>query len=242
MKRYIIALIALLSLTACKIADGFSRNEDAVDRLLYNRAVTAIREASNLSYYAIYADILLGGDETEIRLINAVLSKNYLVTIEEDGVKFQRILSNGVLENSYKVTTGGKRLSEGAVWELTTISQYQKLSAQFVGKQGAEREFYIEKIDEKPFFYEYDKLSYHFDFKYDASIDALAVLSTISGVGTIDGEGYTLDFTILKSAPVVTINCSGVDSGVIDIKYKDLVLGTEDKTTAVINGKYVSYE
>ena len=153
MKRYIVVLMALLSLTSCKIADGFSRNEDAVDRLLYNRAVTAIREASNLSYYAIYADILLGGDETEIRLLNAVLSKNYLVTIEEDGVKFQRILSNGVLENSYKVTTGGKRLSEGAVWELTTISQYQKFSAQFVGKQGAEREFYIEKIDEKQFFY-----------------------------------------------------------------------------------------
>ena len=132
MKRYIVVLVALLSLTSCKIADGFSRNEDAVDRLLYNRSLTAIREASNLSYYAIYADILLGGDETEIRLINAVLSKNYLVTIEEDGVKFQRILSNGVLENSYKVITGGKRLSEGAVWELTTISQYQKLSAQFV--------------------------------------------------------------------------------------------------------------
>lgn len=242
MKRYIVVLVALLSLTSCKIADGYSRNEDAVDRLLYNRAITAVREASELSSFAIYTDILLGGDETQIRLANAVLSNNYLVTIEQDGVKFQRVLSNGTIASSYKVITGGKKLSEGAVWELTTISQYQKLSAQFVGKQGAEREFYIEKIDSRPYLYESDKLSYHLDFKYDASMDALAVLSTISGVGTIDGEGYTLDFTILKSAPVVTINCSGVDSGVIDIKYKDLVLGTEDKTTAVINGKYVSYE
>ena len=46
MKRYIVALMALLSLTACKIDDGFGRSEDAVDRLLYNRALTAIQEAS----------------------------------------------------------------------------------------------------------------------------------------------------------------------------------------------------
>jgi hypothetical protein len=85
--------MALLSLTACKIDDGFGRSEDAVDRLLYNRAITAVREASELSSFAIYTDILLGGDETQIRLANAVLSNNYLVTIEQDGVKFQRVLS-----------------------------------------------------------------------------------------------------------------------------------------------------
>ena len=42
MKRYIVVLMALLSLTACKIDDGFGRSEDAVDRLLYNRAITAV--------------------------------------------------------------------------------------------------------------------------------------------------------------------------------------------------------
>lgn len=242
MRRYIVAFMALLSLTACKIDDGFSRSEDAVDRLLYNRALTAIHEASELSSFAIYTDILLGGDETQIRLANAVLSNNYLVTIEQDGVKFQRVLSNGTIADSYKVITGGKKLSEGAVWELTTQTLYQKLSAQFVGKQGAEKAFYIEKIDSRPFFYESDKLSYHLDFKYDASMEALAVLSTISGVGTIDGEGYTLDFAILDNTPVEVVNCNRIENGVINIKYKDLVLATEDKTTAVVNEGWVSYQ
>ena len=40
MKRYIIALVALLSLTACKISDGHRPDKNEVDRLLYNRAIS----------------------------------------------------------------------------------------------------------------------------------------------------------------------------------------------------------
>ena len=81
MKRYIITLVALLLLTACRIGEGNHPDKNAVDRLLFNRTSNILHEANLLSSFAIYADIQMSGNESEKRLANAVLFKDYLAHI-----------------------------------------------------------------------------------------------------------------------------------------------------------------
>ena len=236
MKRYIIALVALLSLTACKIFEGNSPDKNEVDRLLYNRASSVLKEVNLLSSFAIYADIHMSKDESAMRLANAVLFNDYYITEIEDGLLFQMINKEGVIYNSYKLKTDGKKLSDGVVWELTTLGKYNQLSAQYATRADSDGGFYIEKVDAKPLYSygEPDKVTYHFDFKYNVSIEQLAILSKISGLCSIKGWEYTLDFTIQSSSPAEVLNCNRLESGVIDIKYKDLVLGTEESSTAIV--------
>lgn len=246
MKRYIIVLVALLSLTACKIFDGNSPDKNEVDRLLYNRASSVLSEVNLLSSFAIYTDVYMSGNESEKRLASAVLCKDYLITEAEDGLIFKRVYSDGTMLDKYKITTGGKRLSEGVKWQLTALDRLDRLSAQYETRSDLDGGFYIEKVNETPYYGYYDvhppKISYHFDFKYDVSMDRLAVISNISGLCSIQGFDYTIDFTIQSSSPAEILNCNRIDKGVIDIKYKDLVLSTEESTTAVINEGRVSYE
>ena len=244
MKRYIIVLVALLSLTACKISDGHHPDKNEVDRLLYNRASSVLSEVNLLSSFAIYAEIYMSKDESAMRLANTVLFKDYYITEIEDGLLFQMINKDGVIYNSYKLKTDGKKLSEGVVWELTTLGRYNQLSAQYATRADSDGGFYIEKVDAKPLYSygERDKVTYHFDFKHNVSIEKLAVVSNISGLCSLKGSGYTLDFTIQSGAPAEVLNCSRLERGVVDIKYKDLVLNTEETTTAIIEEKQVYYE
>ena len=244
MKRYIIALVALLLLTACRIGEGNHPDKNAVDRLLYNRANTVLIEANLLSSFAIYADIYMSKDEATMRLANAVLFKDYLITEAEDGLIFKRVYSDGTMLDKYKITTGGKRLSEGVKWQLTALDKLDRLSAQYQTRSDLDGGFYIEKVNNTPYysFEGKDRVSYHFDFNYSVSMDRLAVISNISGLCSIQGFDYTIDFTIQSSAPIEVLNCNRIDKGVIDIKYKDLVLSTEERTTAVIKEGLVSYE
>ena len=246
MKRYIIALVALLLLTACRIGEGNHPDKNAVDRLLFNRTSNILHEANLLSSFAIYTDVYMSGDESEKRLANAVLFKDYLITEAEDGLIFKRVYSDGTMLDKYKITTGGKRLSEGVKWQLTALDKLDRLSAQYETRSDLDGGFYIEKVNKTPYYGYYDvhpsKISYHFDFKYDVSMDRLAVISNISGLCSIQGFDYTIDFTIQSSSPAEILNCNRIDNGVIDIKYKDLVLNTEERTTAVIKEGLVSYE
>lgn len=244
MKRYIIALVALLLLTACRIGEGNHPDKNAVDRLLYNRTSNILHEANLLSSFAIYTDVYMSGNESEKRLANAVLFKDYLITEAEDGLIFKRVYSDGTMLDKYKITTGGKRLSEGVMWQLTALDNYDRLSAQYQTRSDLDGGFYIEKVNDTPYysFEGKDRVSYHFDFKYSVSMDRLAVISNISGLCSIQGFDYTIDFTIQSSSPAEILNCNRIDKGVIDIKYKDLVLSTEERTTAVIKEGLVSYE
>ena len=244
MKRYIIALVALLLLTACRIGEGNHPDKNAVDRLLFNRTSNILHEANLLSSFAIYTDVYMSGNESEQRLANAVLFKDYLITEAEDGLIFKRVYSDGTMLDKYKITTGGKRLSEGVKWQLTALDRLDRLSTQYQTRSDLDGGFYIEKVNDIPYypFEEKDRVSYHFDFKYSVSMDRLAVISNISGLCSIQGFDYTIDFTIQSSSPAEILNCNRIDKGVIDIKYKDLVLSTEESTTAVINEGSVSYE
>ena len=114
MKRYIlVAIVAMLGLTSCVIGSGYTPNEDAAARTLYNRANDMLyMHAIAYAPYMIYADALLREDAEAVEILKTEEFSQYTAEILEDGVRLAHV--NG----STKVKTGGKRLEEGSVWQL----------------------------------------------------------------------------------------------------------------------------
>lgn len=189
MKRYIlVAIVAMLGLTSCVIGSGYTPNEDAAARTLYNRANDMLyMHAIAYAPYMIYADALLREDAEAVEILKTEEFSQYTAEILEDGVRLAHV--NG----STKVKTGGKRLEEGSVWQLFFYDN-DYASYTCTGIAGQQRSFTVISSNEND--------SVNITVSYRVTEDK-NIFITLVGEGLRDMKDYTLRFNIKEEDPII---------------------------------------
>ena len=232
MKRYItLALLALVSLTSCKVGDGTEPNPNGSKDVLWQRVYLSIYGAYNTSYWAICGDAILSGDEQTL----AIVENNCQVDIDKVEVTDNEIIlrENILYSNrSYRLVTRGKKLSEGAIWQLyndvTSLSgSKSQLLATFNGKEGVERCFSVKNTSNE------SEIASDFSYNYTAD-NALVVTHTCSG--KVEEDGYAINFVTNLQLPVLFKN-GKISEGEVDITYTDKELSTVRAFTVQIIGE-----
>lgn len=104
MKRFFIAVMALLTLTACKIEDGYIPAKDRAKDLIWDMVSRRISEAKSYADYAIVAEAAMSDSGEKFALVrSALISSLTEVTVEADRVIFT---NNGVVQSPVATFTG----------------------------------------------------------------------------------------------------------------------------------------
>ena len=221
MKRYIlVALVAMLGITSCVIESGYTPNEDAAARTLYNRAndmlfMHAIAHCPKI----IYADALIREDAAAIEILKKDEFDNYTTEIGEDGVKIIHV--NGTMT----VKTGGKRLEEGGVWQLYFYDN-DYASYTCTGIAGQQRSFTVISSNEND--------SVNITVSYRVTEDK-NIFITLVGEGLRDMKDYTLRFKIKEEDPIIFRhpNLYRPIFGTMYIDYHDINRGKKLSVSAI---------
>ena len=221
MKRYIlVALVAMLGITSCVIESGYTPNEDAAARTLYNRANDMLfMHAIAYAPYMIYADALLREDAEAVEILKTEEFSQYTAEILEDGVRLAHV--NG----STKVKTGGKRLEEGGVWQLYFYDN-DYASYTCTGIAGQQRSFTVISSNEND--------SVNITVSYRVTEDK-NIFITLVGEGLRDMKDYTLRFNIKEEDPIIFRhkNLYRPIFGTMQIDYHDINRGKKLSVSAI---------
>lgn len=237
MKRFFLAVMALLTLTACKIEDGYIPAKDRAKDLIWDMVSRRISEAKSYADYAIVAEAAMSDSGEKFALVrSALISSLTEVTVEADRVIFT---NNGVPK--IVVTTAGKRLSEGGEWKLQYVSNgvVQSPVATFTGVEGRSDLFTQEYVGRQM----RAMVTTH---KYLVSTTPTrAIYLDMWGSGSFNGaEDYTLEFTIGEENPLCydEYNYNSYQSGEVEIAYKDLVTGDTREFSVVYSNQNREYK
>lgn len=227
MKKYILlCMVALWSLTGCKLEEGGSPGDDRSNRIVTNHVLGAINNMGAVQYghYAIYADALLNGDEALCAALKERWFAVETITLEEDQLRF--VTSKYGL--CYTLQTQGKLLSEGATWRLSYANNFgrEQDMATFVGIEGEMCQYrhscQREGDDEK----------HRIDLMVAYEVVGLdsQVVINCRGNGRIQEEdgAYSIDFAIDEEHPLrYEDRTYRPHSGELTISYKDHLLGKQ---------------
>ena len=227
MKKYILlCMVALWSLTGCKIAEGGSPGDNRSNRIVTNHVLGAINNMGAVRYahYAIYTEALLSGDEQLCAVLKERWFAGASITLEQDQVRFV----SQKYHSCYTLQTQGKLLSEGATWRLSYANNFgrEQDMATFVGIEGQTSQYRHSYQGEG------DDEKHRFDLMVAYEVVGLdsQVVINCRGNGRIqeaDGE-YTIDFAIDEEHPLrYEDRTNRPDSGELTISYKDHVLGKQ---------------
>lgn len=230
MKRYIlVALVAMLGITSCKIESGYTPKEHDGARVLFNHANNMLyTHALALSPYIIYADALLREDADAVEILKAEEFSQYTAEILEDGVRLAHV--NG----STKVKTGGKRLEEGGVWQLYFYDN-DYASYTCTGIAGQQRSFTV--ISSK------DNDSVNVGVSYRVTEDK-KIQIFFTGQGKSETKSYTLHFSIKEDDPIIFRyhNLYSPIFGTMYIDYHDNNSGKKLSVSATAQLNNMKYE
>ena len=207
MRRYVIAILALLCLSSCRLEQGISPDARRSDRLMYEQVITSIDDIVGCYKYIIYTEAVMGGYLTEAEAIKNSGMGNLIISIEPGAVIFNG--SNN--KYSFKVTTDGKSLAEGGEWQLDYTSQTQRsFTYNYKGIEGGNHAFK----------YNITRGNTTVNFVATPTVTEHNANQYISGQGTIRTEDYELVFKIQDDAPML-YRFTGTNpvSGVLEMTY-----------------------
>lgn len=207
MRRYIIAILALLCLCSCRLEQGTSPNSHRADWLMYEQVVESTSRIVDYSRYILYTEATMCGYIDEAQAIkNSVLS--HLIISIEPGV----VVFNGSDNSfSYKVITDGKTLAEGGEWQLVYDSKNQRsFTYSYTGIEGGNHAFKYKIV----------RGNTTADFVVTPTLTEHTGCQYITGQGSIRTEEYELIFKIQQNAPLFYRLISWEpESGVLDMTY-----------------------
>lgn len=237
MKRYVIvAVAALLSLTACTIDSGYRPDHNQAYYLIHSQFNTHLDEAKTYANYAIVAQTLLGGSATDFAYVKSALLGGREAVAEQGRVVFSYNNKNYCI-----ITTGDKMLSEGGQWTLEQVASDGQLSlvASFTGVEGKSGEFNCVYMGRRG-------MSLTTTHKYIVSpAPSRAVYVDMWGSGQIVvADEYTIDFTISSDNPLRYDDYYmwGYISGEIAVLYKDIVEGSTRDFSVVYDNQKREYK
>lgn len=240
MKRYfIVAILALMTLTACRLDTANDPDLDRGNNLLWwHMQVPINQHYEHFRAVAYLNDTLLDRSVVEGGYTPSnVVVENNIYTIYYGSTSFAR---------SYRIEIDSKRLDEGGKWtiyyRIGTNNEYKKLG-EVEGIIGETSKFNL-LIDngmctvygsnscysaESEMEYEYDKINECLCVKYN----------TFKGVvwDASAPNDYAINFEVVE--PLVI--CASIEEGKIDILYKDLVDITSRQLSVVIANKVATY-
>ncbi len=207
MRRYIIAILALLCLSSCKLEQGTSPDARRSDRLMYEQVITSIDDIVGCYKYIIYTEAVMGGYLTEAEAIKKSVLSQLIISIEPGVV----IFNGSDNKFSYKVTTDGKSLAEGGEWQLDYTSQTQRsFTYNYKGIEGGNHAFKYNIV----------RGNTTINFVATPAVSEYNASHYISGQGTIRTEDSELVFKVQQDAPLL-FHLTGYypKSGVLDMTY-----------------------
>lgn len=227
MKKYILlCMVALWSLTGCKIDEGGSPGDDRSNRIVTNHVLGAINQMGAVWYghYTIYTEALLSGEEALCAVLKERWFAGESITLEQDQVRFV----SQKYHSYYTLQTQGKLLSEGATWQLSYAGNFDRAKnlATFVGIEGQMRQYRHSYQGEG------DDEEHRIDLMvaYEVVGSDYQVVINHRGNGRIeeeDGE-YSIDFAIDEEHPLrYEERTHWPSAGELTISYKDHVLGKQ---------------
>ena len=240
MKRYfIVAILALMTLTACRLDTANDPDLDRGNNLLWwHMQVPINQHYEHFRAVAYLNDTLLDRSVVEGGYTPSnVVVENNIYTIYYGATNYAR---------SYRIEIDSKRLDEGGKWtiyyRIGTNNEYKKLG-EVEGIIGETSKFNL-LIDngmctvygsnscysaESEMEYEYDKINECLCVKYN----------TFKGVvwDASAPNDYAINFEVVE--PLVI--CASIEEGKIDILYKDLVDITSRQLSVVIANSTATY-
>lgn len=229
MKRYnmIVALLALMTFTGCKLGDGTDPNPDKSKQIIWSCVYDDIYSGYHHSLFAIYGEALLNDNQALAERAKQMLDlpETISVAVEEERIVLTK--SNGLNPTIYTIVTKGKKLSEGAVWVLSysTANSSDRTLATFTGKEGSDSAFAISRRDSE------GPINGDITYTYTAEDQKLAV--SLNCTGEIEKVGAKITFVVQPQKLFVFTNHSSV-VGAVDILYKDTDRGTTKSFTAEV--------
>lgn len=223
MRRYIIAIMTLFTLTSCVLSDGTSPEKNSTGRLLYNEVKELLNLCTSYTRYVVLTDMILSTEDRDTEVVKDFCSK---VEVVENQVIFT-VKGDYISTQSYTVVTDGKPLSEGGVFEVSNSNRKVLVAT---GVKGVERSFSVGITEEYSVYANYCDHLCHYD------IGGNYIDLSITGSGKIEEDkSYTIHYTINDSNPLVYRNFVSCTAGQIDIDYQDLVMGKSRSTTVTFD-------
>ena len=241
MKKYIsilaVALVALFA-TSCELSSGTEPNPNKANTLLWNRTsdvfgcmthhILVVAQLNDTLRGAEYGNKPYGG---------------YIPTITEWDGAYK--VAYGY-ERTYTITTAGKRLDEGGEWLIyyrpSTYAEYAKLGVA-TGIEGETAKFNL-SIDNSADGDSYYAYSYaaesEIEYEYGDVTERLGVkFNTFKGstFDTASQLNYIIEFEVVEPLVFRT----EIESGKVEILYKDLVDNTSRSLSVVIANKITTF-
>ena len=240
MKRYfIVAILALMTLTACRLDTANDPDLDRGNNLLWWHVQVPINQHyEHFRAVAYLNDTLLDRSVVEGGYTPSnVVVENNIYTIYYGATNYAR---------SYRIEIDSKRLDEGGKWtiyyRIGTNNEYKKLGeVEGIIGETSKFKFLIDSSmctvygsnscysAESEMEYEYDKINECLCVKYN----------TFKGVvwDASAPNDYAINFEVVEPLVIRT----SIEEGKIDILYKDLVDITSRQLSVVIANKVATY-
>ena len=216
MKKYIIlAVVALLGFTSCELSPDGAINYNGPNRVITRSVRENLSIVLDLSKYAILADAVFYGDEAQQKIVKSKLFNDKKVEYKNNTLYIYH-------NNYYNIVTIDAQTADNVALKLERVYDGVKShTVNFYTVDGVERCY---KIDNYQVLHTQNTV---FNNYISYEVAESGVVSKLWGSGVINSQNgdYTLSFSIDESKHIVTTNGSinSYDSGVIDIKYKDLI-------------------
>ena len=217
MKKYIIlAVVALLGFTSCRLSQSGIADYDGPNRVITRNIQENLRIVLEHSKYAILTDVVLSGDEQQQEIVKSKLFNDKKIEYKNDTLY--------IYHNNYYniVTVDAQRVDKKSI----------KLERIYDGVKSHTISFYIVEDDKGCFYIDNfqvlhaQKALFNNFISYEVT-DKGEVVVELWGSGVIEGlnSDYSISFSIDEDEQIVTKNCdvNKYESGVIDIEYKDFI-------------------
>lgn len=229
MRRYIIAILAILCLCSCKLEQGSKPNPKRAGQLMYEQVTKSTSDIVHYYPYILYTDAHMRGDIAVVQMIKSKYMSQMSINIEPGVV----IFNGSDNKYSYKVTTNGQTLAEGGQWQLDYTSEKNKsFTYNYTGIEGSDNTF---KFD-------ITKGNTTVNFVATPEITENSANVYISGNGVIRTDTYEVVFKVQEDAPLYyRPGLRNPQRGVLDMTYTNYETNTVRHATYDIEKDYDIY-
>lgn len=242
MKKFIsifVVVLAALFATSCELDSGTEAQPNRANQLLWQRAYNALDEQ--------YQHILVVTELNDTMRDTEYGAKPYIFTgseiSEEEGVY---TITYGD-DRTYCITTSGKKLEEGGEWVIQvkygSYMEFVKLGT-VQGVVGEPMKFFIFTDNTLGYRSQYrnatkSEIDYSFNAK-DLCIDV--TFTNVEGFSVDVNSSAVTDYIVEYKSVEPMIFCDGLlDSGKMEVVYKDNILHTERGVVVEIINKLVTF-
>lgn len=229
MRRYIIAILAILCLCSCKLEQGSKPNPKRAGRLMYEQVTKSTSDIVHYYPYILYTDAIMCGNITEAQMIQNNALSHLIISIEPGVVIFNS--SDNTF--AYKVITDGKTLAEGGEWQLIYDSKNQRsFTYSYTGIEGGNHAFKYNIV----------RGNTTVNFVVTPALTEYSANVYISGNGVIRTDTYEVVFKVQEDAPLYyRPDLRNPQRGVLDMTYTNYETNTIRHATYDIEKDYYIY-